>query len=185
MPEFERQYWDSTLFLSYVANNQPDFCDAIDALLRIRETGGISIVVSTFAIAEVRYLGGDDGKEVEPISPEERERRIETVREMFDSPELELRALTPHTAQLAQSIGNEHPALTPADCVHIATALDARCEILFTLDGIGARRRPKDMLRYSRQIGNPPLPITPPFEVQGYMFDLPKIAAFEQRYWEG
>lgn len=74
------------------------------------------------------------------------------------------RALTDRVAQIAADIGNQFPSLLPGDCVHIATAIDARADVLFTYDGAGQRRRPGAMLRYDARIGTPPLRIMVPFD---------------------
>jgi hypothetical protein len=74
------------------------------------------------------------------------------------------RVLTDRTALSAADIGNTYPSLTPGDCVHIATAIEARADVLFTYDGAGQRRRPNEMLRYDTLIGTPPLRIMEPFD---------------------
>ncbi|MEX2425870.1 MAG: PIN domain-containing protein [Thermomicrobiaceae bacterium] len=184
MTEYRRQYWDSSVFISYLANSNPEFNDVIDDLLAMREAGGVEIVISTFAIAEVRYIEDTSGASGR-IKDSVRDEQSRLMRELFDSTELELRAPTPQTAQRAQEIGNQYPGLMPGDCVHIATALDADCKILFTLDGISGkrRRRPRHMIRYSRQLGSPAIPITPPFVTHGWMFDESKIDELENDYW--
>lgn len=40
---------------------------------------------------------------------------------------------------MARDIGEKNPSLTPADTVHIATAIVAKADVLFTLD-VGLER---------------------------------------------
>ena len=86
------------------------------------------------------------------------------VADLFASDVLVYRVLTDRTALSAADIGNTYPSLTPGDCVHIATAIEARADVLFTYDGAGQRRRPNEMLRYDTMIGTPPLRIMEPFD---------------------
>ena len=89
---------------------------------------------------------------------------------LFNSLELEIRVLTPRIAERAAEIGDTFPRLLPADCVHIATAIEAGADVLFTYDGAGQRRRPADMIRYDRRIGDG-LRIMQPFVPTGPLFD--------------
>ena len=175
MPEWRRQYWDSTLFVSYLAGTEVDRVEIIQGLLEQYERGGIEIIISTFAIAEVRSIPvegattppNDEGAvETVEYHPE----HLQRVRNLFKSLELEIRVLTPRIAERAAEIGDTFPRLLPADCVHIATAIEAGVDVLFTYDGAGQRRRPADMLRYDRRIGDG-LRIMQPFVPTGLLFD--------------
>ena len=175
MPEWRRQYWDSTLFVSYLAGTEVDRVEIIQGLLEQYERGGIEIIISTFAIAEVRSIPvegattppNDEGAvETVEYHPE----HLQRVRNLFKSLELEIRVLTPRIAERAAEIGDTFPRLLPADCVHIATAIEAEADVLFTYDGAGQRRRPADMIRYDRRIGDG-LRIMQPFVPTGPLFD--------------
>ena len=175
MPEWRRQYWDSSLFLSYLAGREVDRVEIIQGLLEQYERNGIEIIISSFAIAEVRSVPvegattppDDEGAVETLVYDSEHSRR---VRSLFTSPQLEIRVLTPRIAERAAEIGDTFPRLLPADCVHIATAIEARADVLFTYDGAGQRRRPADMLRYDRRIGDG-LRIMQPFVPTGPLFD--------------
>ena len=175
MPEWRRQYWDSTLFVSYLAGTEVDRVEIIQGLLEQYERGGIEIIISTFAIAEVRSIPvegattppNDEGAvETVEYHPE----HLQRVRNLFKSLELEIRVLTPRIAERAAEIGDTFPRLLPADCVHIATAIEAEADVLFTYDGVGQRRRPADMIRYDQRIGDG-LRIMQPFVPTGPLFD--------------
>ena len=175
MPEWRRQYWDSSLFLSYLAGTEIDRVETIHGLLEQYERSGIEIVISSFVIAEVRRIAvegatttPDDEGTVETVvyDPE----HLRQVRGLFTSPELEIRVLTPRIAERAAEIGDTFPRLLPPDCVHIATAIEAGVEVLFTYDGAGQRRRPAAMIRYDRRIGDG-LRIMQPFVPSGPLFD--------------
>ena len=43
--------------------------------------------------------------------------------------------LTPRIAERAAEIGDTFPRLLPPDCVHIATAIEAEADVLFTYEG--------------------------------------------------
>jgi hypothetical protein len=90
--------------------------------------------------------------------------RVDQVRRFFESDELEVWTLTPSIAEAAADLGNDHPELSPADCVHIATALAAKARVHFRFDGVGKRRRPRTMLALDGQLGSPPLRILEPFD---------------------
>jgi predicted nucleic acid-binding protein len=176
--DWQRQYWDSPLFLAYLTERDEARADMVEELLDRYDRGGIEIVISSFVIAEVRRLPTPgaatpaDEREVpvQAISPDQ----VQRVRRMFESEQLELHVLTPRIAQRAADIGNEYPRLLPGDCVHIATAIEAGVDVLFTWDGGGQRRRPGDMLRYDGRIND--LAIREPFVPLGPMFDPPPQA---------
>lgn len=169
MAEWQTQLWDSTVFISLLTGQLPERVEVIKALLDHHAEKKFQIVVSTFAIAEVRKFrpagaagpaAGEEGSE-ETVPLDEDARR--QVAALFASDALVFRAVTDRTALSAAEIGNRYPSLLPADCVHIATALEVKADVLFTYDG-GQRRRPETMLRYDRKIGTPPLRIMEPFD---------------------
>lgn len=175
MLEWRRQYWDSSLFISYLAGTEAARVDTIHRLLEQHERNGTEIIISSFVIAEVRRIGvadattpPDDEGAVETVAyhPE----HLRRVRSLFNSLELEIRVLTPRIAERAAEIGDTFPRLLPPDCVHIATAIEAEADVLFTYDGAGQRRRTGAMLRYDRRVGDG-LRIMQPFVPTGPLFD--------------
>ncbi|MDE2993040.1 MAG: type II toxin-antitoxin system VapC family toxin [Chloroflexota bacterium] len=175
MPEWRRQYWDSSLFISYLAGTEAARVETIHRLLEQYERSGIEIIISSFAIAEVRRIPvegattpPDDEGAVETVVYDPQ--HLRQVRDIFTSPQLEIRVLTPRIAERAAEIGDTFPRLLPPDCVHIATAIEAEADVLFTYDGAGQRRRPGAMLRYDQRIGDG-LRIMEPFVPTGPLFD--------------
>lgn len=176
MLEWQRQYWDSSLFISYLAGTETERVEVIQGLLEQHERSGIEIVISSFAIAEVRRIPLEGA-----TTPADNEGAVETVayhpdhmrrvRDLFNSLDLEIRVLTPRIAERAAEIGDMFPRLLPPDCVHIATAIEAGADVLFTYDGeTQRRRRPGAMLRYDQRIGDG-LRIMVPFVPTGPLFD--------------
>lgn len=171
MSDWRNQYWDSTLFISYLEGVESERIKVIRALLDQYDEKKLQIVVSSFAIAEVRSYrepgtpgpapGAEGMAQNRPLVPA----HAQAVRDMFASDQLLIRVLTPRVAEMAADIGNSYPDLAPGDCVHIATAIDAGVDVLFTYDGAGTRRRPADMLRYDERIGDPPLRIMEPWDI--------------------
>lgn len=137
------QYWDSTVFVAFIRGEKedPKRIETVRTLLGIYDRGGIQIVTSTFAIAEVRALPREDV----PGPPVGREEEAESER--FD----------PERFRRVQDA--------------LATAIDAEADVLFTYDGAGLRRRVADMLRYDGKIGDPPLRIKEPYIPTGPLFE--------------
>lgn len=152
------EYWDTCLFIAYLKNSpdEQSALDAVDALIRSAQSPAKDrlIVVSTLVLAELRR------------HPNYIESRYSIIRDIFYTNRSYVRivTLTPQIADIASAIGSENPALSPADTVHIATALSARVDTLLTLDGLHqhGKRRNRDLLIYNGRIGNPPLAIRPP-----------------------
>lgn len=136
--------------------------ERIKELLALHEQKKIEIVISTMAIVEFRPY--QEGVLHDPEAA-----RI--VDELFNSTDIDPYALTPGIAAMAREIGEKHPKLTPTDAIHIATAITAKADVLFTFDGGGKRRRQKQMITNSGKIGNPPLKISEPYVDLGPMFD--------------
>jgi predicted nucleic acid-binding protein len=169
MADWQTQCWDSTVFISLLTDQVPERVKVIRALLDHHKEGRLQIVVSTFAIAEVRAfrvpgsVGPARGQEGSEATASFDEAERQRVADLFASDLLVYRALTDRTALSAAEIGNTYPSLLPGDCAHIATAIEAKADVLFTYDG-GQRRRPDTMLRYDKMIGTPPLRIMEPFD---------------------
>jgi predicted nucleic acid-binding protein len=172
MANLELQYWDSPLFISYLTGADEERVAVVRALISHLQEGMISVVVSTFAIAEVRQYRAEGAPGPAPGSEGSEQRspliaeHVKEIAELFDSELLDYRVLTQFVAQRAAEIGNEFPSLTPADCVHIATAESANVDVLMTYDGAHGtgRRKPRDMIRYDGKIGSPGLSIREAFD---------------------
>lgn len=153
------QYWDSVVFISYLTGEDVARVQVVRELLEYLEEGAFHLVTSTFTLAEVRLF--HVGDERPSANVREHEDRVDAL---FASDLIEFRAVTDFVGRGALDIGRQHPQLTPADCVHIATALDVPATVLFTWDGasVKGKRRPAKMLTYDRRIGTPPIGIEVP-----------------------
>jgi len=162
--EPEVQYWDSCLFIDLLLNRRPERVKAIlEALGEVR-AGRARIVLSNFTICEVR-----------PHSDHQPDYQKD-VEELLEGNYgyISWYGLTPTIARRARDIGARHPELTPADCVHLATALEAGATVFFTYDGEGKpRRRFRKLLTYDNKLqkdGGHPLRILTPSINKGPMF---------------
>lgn len=151
-----KEYWDTCLFIAFLKNSDDEQEDVniIDALIRKAKKGDSTIIVSTFVIAEIRRRSIYD------------EGHWRIVKDIFftNRPYVRLVSLNPRLADLASTIGAQHDMISPADAVHVATALSERVDVFYTLDGKRehGKRRNKDLLSFNGLIGNPPLRIEPP-----------------------
>jgi predicted nucleic acid-binding protein len=157
------QYWDSCLFIAILSNhpNERDRIDIIRHLIEQEKRGNFGIVCSTIAIAEVRPDESNPGLNLDEFA---------AAIELMQSDRIDWRPLTPPIAEVAQKMGKDFPSLAPMDCIHIATALSAKAEVLFTFDGGGKRRKRDRMITHDGKIGNPPLKICVPRIDYGPMF---------------
>ena len=128
--------------------------EIIKELLDLHKQKQIEIVVSTMAIVEFRPY-----QEQAQHDPE----LAKFVDNLFNSTDILLYGLTPAIAAMARDLGERNPSLTPVDTVHIATAIVAKADVLFTFDGAGKKRKPKYMIANSEKFGTPPLMISAPF----------------------
>ena len=128
----ELQYWDSNMFISLLNGENQDRVKIIRDLLQLNKNGALRIATSTFTIAEVRPHANDRGLPID---------EFETALQLFESDRLELWTVTEKIAAEAARIGFENPSVTPTDAIHIATAIAAKADVLFTFDGGGTKRR--------------------------------------------
>ena len=139
----ERRYWDSACFLAWLRNEEGRV-DKCAAVLSLCERGKAQIVTSVFAITEVLMMGA------EVKLPSERR---EVVRALFARPYIETVMLDRRIAHAAQDVVWDH-GVHPKDAVHVATAIDAKAEVLNTFDD--------GLVKKSGKIGVPPLEISYP-----------------------
>ncbi|MDE0059556.1 MAG: PIN domain-containing protein [Defluviicoccus sp.] len=137
-------YWDSACFLAWLRSEEGrvDSCQDVFALC---ERGEASIVTSTLTIAEVLMMGS------ELRLPAERRTK---VRGLFARSYIRTAMLTRPLAEAAQDVVWDHD-VRPKDAVHVATAIDAKADVLNTFD--------TGLIGKSGKIGAPPLKIAQPF----------------------
>lgn len=170
------QYWDSAVLISYLTALQPERVNVVvRELIKLLEKDAIVVVISTLVIAEVRSVALPTaptiaGREDEVPATQHLPAHAETIKALFSSDKFDYRVVTARVAQKAADIGNLYPSLLAPDCIHIATAIEAEADVLFTWDGAGRRRRrAREMLRYDGRIDG--LAIKEPFVSMGPLFD--------------
>lgn len=139
----ERRYWDSDCFLGHICG-EPGKAPLCAAVLNEAEHGKILIVTSALTIAEVLNL-----RHAKPIPKAERDK----VTAFFKNPYIHVRNVTRRVAEIGRDLVWDL-GVAPKDAIHVATALDARLDLMNTFDG--------DPLKKSGQIGSPPLVICHP-----------------------
>lgn len=143
MRKKSRRYWDACCFIA-ILNNEPDG-PACEGILSDTRDGKLEIIVSPLTMLEVVRQKGDSL----PI-PIEKEQNI---RDFFENDYVIMRNIDRLIAEKGRELCWSHK-LKPRDALHLATAVVAECECLETVD--------PDLIRYDRQIGNPPIEIRKP-----------------------
>ena len=108
------------------------------------ETGEVKILTSAFTLTEVIWLKGHSKL------PKEREQMI---REFFEQPFILLANVDRATAEEARNLVWEYD-VRPADCIHLATAVRQKAEVMDTFD--------QGLIDLSGKLGQPLLRIGKP-----------------------
>jgi len=151
-----RRYWDSSVFIAWLAEETVDGrVDKCRPVIKAAEAGQVIIVTSSLTLVEVIRLKGkpafDPAKE-------------DMIQRFFMQEYIVVRQLDRHLGEVARSLIWKH-GFWPKDSVHVATALEARADQLDTFDD--------ELCRKSRMIGEPPLVIAAP--------DLPEQLEFDEQ----
>lgn len=169
MPEPERIYFDTCVFIEILQQNVPKRFDASDALRHKAAQGSAIIVTSAVSFTEVNKL-----PESKIPLPEEQSKLILAF---FENRYIAVRPVTREIAEKAHELTRTH-GLTNLDAIHVATALIAKVPVLYTYDGPKQKR--KGLLRYDGQIGIPPLRIeNPPDPLAGTLLSESELAKRE------
>lgn len=123
-PEPEIQCWDSCLFIELLANVDEAKVKQVLGVLKEATSGRARIVLSNFVLAEVRPKKGFKKGYKSAVT-----QLLET-----DVPYVDWVGVTRSIARRAAELGHKHD-LSPADAVHIATAVQAGADVFFTFDG--------------------------------------------------
>ncbi len=120
-------YLDSCVIVDCIQKN-PHFYEHLDPVIRMAESGKLSIIVSVISRTEVFKIdaGGKNAEEV--------------IREFFRQEYVHLYAVLEQTAMLAGDLCRKHGLYTP-DAIHVATAVEHRAEAFVTRDGDDKRGR--------------------------------------------
>ena len=117
-----RIYWDSMLFIYWIEDH-PKYARRMGHILgRISERGD-ALCTSTFTVGEV--LTG-------PYKRQD-ERLAARIREVFESPAIEMLPFTTRTADIYARIRGRF-GFSPADAIHLASAAEAKTDVFLTND---------------------------------------------------
>lgn len=151
MSEPLKLYWDACPLISYF-QQVPEYINALREHVERGKKGQCVIITSTISYAEVYKL------------PELGGLAIEQSRRILDF-------LTRNNFVLAwqadrwvceeaHDIMRLHSGLLPLDAIHLATALQAKCDYLITTDRKQGRRR--GLIPHDGRVGDPPMKIQLP-----------------------
>ena len=120
---YSRPYLDTSVHIADV-QNEPSR-EVSTRILSLAEQGGLTIIASTFVIAELVHATG----EMSSVTPEE----DAAIERRFLNNWTRIVALTIPIATVARRIAREH-RLKPPDAVHVATALQADADVFLSWD---------------------------------------------------
>ena len=116
------RYWDSTNFISLIAEDEPARADICQHILEDADQGNCRIIISALAIAEVIKPKG------QPVLAEDAET---TISNFFLHDYISVYDLTRTIAENARKLARQH-GLKPNDAVHLATAIGAGVDVFET-----------------------------------------------------
>lgn len=139
----DRRYWDSNCFLA-VLMAEPGRVEVCRTVLSEAAAGRTVIVTSALAIAECLKIRGQP-----PIPPAVKSQ----VLDFFKNDFIHVRNVTRHIAEASRELVWDH-GIDPKDAIHVATALDARLDLMNAYDD--------RLLKKSGLVGTPRLRIEVP-----------------------
>lgn len=153
MKEFRRYYWDSSVFCSFLSEEE-NRCPIVQDLLHEAHAGRLEIVTSSFALIEVLRL-----KDHEKI-PEQAQEQLKTF---FEYPFIKIVNADREVCEVARNYVWKY-RMASKDAVHMATAEIASrvtdIHGLFSWDDDFVRLNEKTHLKF---------PISHPFILQGIL----------------
>ncbi|MBE9056993.1 MAG: type II toxin-antitoxin system VapC family toxin [Sphaerospermopsis kisseleviana] len=141
-----RHYWDSCTFLA-VLKNESDKINECLSVIKAAEAGEIIIVTSALTFIEVIRL--EKGKPKLSKDVEEK------IRSFFRHEWIYVYDVDRKIGELARDLMWQYESLKPKDATHVATAIQAKVDVLDTFDD--------GLLKLSGLIGDPLLPIKRPY----------------------
>ncbi|MGE0684372.1 MAG: type II toxin-antitoxin system VapC family toxin [Candidatus Binatia bacterium] len=118
-----RRYWDASCFLALLNNDEE--ADDCEKILNDAKEEKTSIIVSPLVQVEVIRPKGSPS----PL-PKKHE---ETIRAFFENDYIKWRVLDRRIANLARDLCWQY-GLHPRDALHLAAAIDTKCDLLETTD---------------------------------------------------
>jgi predicted nucleic acid-binding protein len=126
----DRIYWDSCAYINYLEGGHV-LADPMELIMEDWGKGLVTIVTSSLTIAEVLYVRCSDQLK---RTDRTREKDIEALFNPPTGSRLLLVELSRLTAFKARDLV-WNSGINPKDAIHVASALEADCEILHTTDG--------------------------------------------------
>ena len=145
-------YWDSCIFIDGLKKTAGRYPQILQLEIEAR-AGSLFIFASALAIAEVVKL-----KDYGPLTEDEAREIANYFRHKF----VRILPVDRLIARSAAQIVREHD-LKPPDAIHVATALRARCAVMYTYDR-AMYTYDRALLDKSGMIGEPAIPIKSPGE---------------------
>ena len=143
----EKRYWDSTVIIAYL-NNEQQRADICQAILDEAAAGNIVIYISALSMAEaLKY------RSRKPIAKENRQKVVE----FFQNDYIRIINVDRFIARDAQELYWEN-GIDPKDAIIVATALKNKFTVMETYDDA--------LITKSKTVGSPPLEIRYPTKVQ-------------------
>ena len=120
-----RRYWDSTNWISLLAEDEEYRADICQNILNDMVAGKLTLITSAWTLAEVVK------RRHSPGVPADDDQVITDFFRQHDN--LVIHDVTRAVSEKARSLSREH-GLRPADAVHLATALSSGAEVFETWD---------------------------------------------------
>lgn len=123
-----RLYWDTNTWLDWLTGEAPNQ-ETLQAIYDDWKAGQVHLVTSSLTLAQIYFVRVGTPKRVDRS-------RDNDIDALFDPPPERLFALVElsrSTAIAARSLSRTH-SVSWDDAIHIASALEARCEVLHTGD---------------------------------------------------
>ena len=139
-------YWDSCTFLAVLKNENDKISECL-SVMKAAKSGEIMIVTSALTFIEVIRL--EKGKPKLSKDVEEK------IRAFFKHEWIYVYDVNRKIGELARDLMWQHESLKPKDATHVATAIQAKVDVLDTFDD--------GLLKLSGILGDPLLPIKRPY----------------------
>ena len=140
-----RRLWDSSVVIGYLTGDQ-SIGLACSQIIRQAELKETEILVSQMAIVETSYLRGQSDEASERL-----------IKEFFSREYIVPVNIDSYVSFIARDLVRKYrnsPRISPADAVHLATAIHWKIPVLETTDN--------PLIRFNQREGNPPVSVRRP-----------------------
>ncbi|MFZ5451416.1 MAG: type II toxin-antitoxin system VapC family toxin [Thermodesulfobacteriota bacterium] len=147
--QYQNPYLDSSVFIAWIKGevvNGVDRKDIADHILGIAQKGSFKINISAFTLAEVHKKKGAESPKLEPDEDE-------LILAYFEHDFFNIIDVTRDIGEHANRLCRQY-SLLPADAIHLACALRAKCDVLLAWDDrLTAVDHPEIRTENPRKIG--------------------------------